>query len=174
LSFENELILLSYDLKSENVKNMDQNVKEEVARLRVSIWYKIKYKYRLRIINESLYIIPNEKLVKILEQEIESWKLAYERLGLKPSINIIHLKTDSQGFEAFRDLEKSFLLEWLNQITEALQKVEKISKVKLAQYNKKLDLISDIIQEDFKEDQELNDCLVIAFDSLQNLKVNGE
>jgi len=174
MSFENKLILLSYDLKSENIKALDQKIKEEISKLRVKIWYKIKYKYKLRIINESLYIVPNEKLVKILEQEIENWKNEYKRFGLDPNINIIWLKTDSKGYEAFRDLEKSFLLEWLNQIIENLQKSDKISKAKLAQYNKRLDLIQEIVNEDFQEDIELNDCLVIAFDTLQNIKVNGE
>jgi hypothetical protein len=173
MEFEKELILLSYDLRSENINSLSEDKKDETARLRVKIWYQIKYKYKLRIINESLYIIPNEGLIPKLELEIENWKSAYERLGLKPSINIIWLKTDSKGYEAFRNLEKSFLLQWLGDITENLQKSDKISKVKLAQYNKKLDLISDIIQEDFKDDLELNDTLVIAFDTLQNLKVNG-
>jgi hypothetical protein len=173
MEFEKELILLSYDLRSENINSLSEDKKDEIARLRVKIWYKIKYKFKLRIINESLYIIPDEKLVKPLEQEIENWKSAYERLGLKPSINIIWLKTDDQGYTAFKELEKSFLMQWLSDITENLQKSDKISKVKLAQYNKKLDLISDIIQEDFKDDLELNDTLVIAFDTLQNLKVNG-
>jgi hypothetical protein len=174
MSFEKELILLSYDLRSENINCLKKDEKDEIAKLRVKIWYQIKYKYKLRIINESLYIIPNEKLIPKLEQDIENWKNAYRRFNLDPNINIICLRTNQQGYEAFKELEKSFLLEWLNQIIENLQKSDKISKVKLAQYNKKLDLIQTIVDEDFKDDLELNDCLVIAFDTLQNLKVNGE
>jgi hypothetical protein len=174
LSFEKELILLSYDLRSENINGLSRDQKDEIAKLRVKIWYQIKYKYKLRIINESLYIIPNEKLIPKLEEDIENWKNAYRKFSLDPNINIIWLKTDSKGYEAFKELEKSFLLEWMNQIIENLQKSDKISKAKLAQYNKKLDLIQTIVDEDFSNDLELNDTLVIAFDTLQNLKVNGD
>jgi hypothetical protein len=173
LSFEKELILLSYDLRSENINGLTQQEKDEIAKLRVKIWYRIKYKFKLRIINESLYIIPSEKLVTQLEREIENWKNAYKRFNLDPNINIIWLRTNQQGYEAFKELEKSFLLQWISDIVENLQKSDKISKVKLAQYNKRLDLIQEIINEDFQNDLELNDTLVIAFDTLQNLKVNG-
>jgi hypothetical protein len=177
LEYNKNIDFLSYDLRSENIKNLNQKEKEKVATLRVKIWYKIRYYYRLRAINYSMYEIPNNVNINELKADIEKWKNEYNNLGLKPIINIISLKTTEEGYKTFKEMERAFLMEWLGDILENLDKIEKkkgkISKRNLNQYNKRLDLINHIVNEDFKNDNELNDLLFMVYDSLNNLKING-
>jgi len=174
LVFDRNIKFLSYDLRSENINSLTQEQKREIAKLRTKIYYTIKYKYKMRIINESLYLIPDKVNLEVLKLDIEKWNNEYQKFGLNPLIRIIEIMTNEIGFQTFRELEKSFLLEWLNSINETLDKHIKdnhITKNKFNQISKKIQLISDIINEDFKGDIELNDYLLIAYDKLNNIQI---
>jgi hypothetical protein len=174
LVFDKNIKFLSYDLRSENIKNLTNEQKGEIAKIRTKIYYTIKYKYRMRIINESLYLIPEKTNLEVLKMDIEKWNNEYQKFNLTPLIRIIEIMTNQEGYQTFKELEKSFLLEWLSGINETLDKHIKdnhITKNKFNQISKKIQLISDIINEDFKGDIELNDYLLIAYDKLNNIQI---
>lgn len=174
--FDKEVSFFSYDLRSENIKHLTKEQKDKIANIRVKIWYKIRYYYKLRPINMSLYLIPDKNIIPKLKVDMEKWILEYSSFNLKPLMNIITIKTDNIGYSTFREMEKAFLMEWLSEIIDNIEKTQKkgkMNKQKIAVYNKKLQLIEDIVNEDFKNDNEINDMLFMAFDSIQNIKLNG-
>lgn len=151
---EEPIWLFFYDVQSENSKSLKPEQAEWLRSERVEIWYKLRYKYRCVPLQFSVWLIRGEDTHKELEQLREQWLNEYARNNFMAHISIFPVKTTEEGYRSFKVMEFEFILEWLGKIEKALTKalnMGKINKKNVQAHMKKIQLLGNILNEDFDD-----------------------
>lgn len=146
--------LIFYDVQSENSKNLKEAEQDWLRSQRVEIWYKLRYTYRCVPLQHSVWLVRGEQTHHALEELTEQWLHEYQSHNFEAHISIFPIKTTDEGYNSFKEMEFSFILEWLGKIEKALVKARDLGKIgkKNAQaHTKKIQLLGNILNEDFDD-----------------------
>lgn len=167
---QEQLWLIAYDVESENSKSLKPDQQDWLRSERVAIWYTLRYKYKCVPVQHSLWLIREEKTRNDLEKAKEKWLDAYKLHEFQARIEIFPIQTNDVGYKTFKSWEFDFILEWLGKIEKALVKAMdsgKIGKKNVQAHTKKMQLLGNILNEDF-DDEFPN--WKLAQDSLMNVQ----
>lgn len=148
------LWLVAYDVESENSKHLKAEQQDWLRSQRVAIWYALRYHFKCVPVQHSLWLIREEKTREELEKEKDKWLAEYKEHEFHARIEIFPIQTNDVGYITFREWEFSFILEWLGKIEKALVKARdtgKIGKKNVQAHTKKMQLLGNILNEDFDE-----------------------
>ena len=148
------LWFIAYDVESENSKHLKPKERDWLRAYRVSIWYLLRHKYKCVPIQNSLWLIRQEQTKKELEKDKDRWLADYKARDFRALIEIFPIQTNEVGYKTFKGWEFEFILEWLGKIEKALIKandVGKINKKSIQAHTKKIELLGNILHEDFDE-----------------------
>lgn len=151
---ETPIWLFFYDVQSENGGNLKEEERDWLRSQRVEIWYKLRYKYRCVPLQFSVWLIRGEETHKILEELKNVWLADYAKNKFSAHISIFPVKTTDEGYKSFKLMEFDFILEWLGKIEKALTKainIGNISKKNVQAHQKKIQLLKNILNEDFDD-----------------------
>jgi len=175
------LYALEYDLPSNYLQKIDKKTKQFLEFMRWKMVYQLKYKLRaIRNLNSS-WFIDGERL-NDAEEFVESMKQQYASKGfnMDKKIRIIPILTTTEGFQSYEDKKAEFLLEFLH---ESLEKVEKglsdeiMSEPILWRCKKSVEIVESIKEtlQYHAEYKLINDTISMLTDKIQiyeNLKIN--
>lgn len=153
-AFGEELWLIFYDVQSENSKSLTPAEQDWLRSERVEIWYKLRYIYKCVPLQHSVWLIRGEDDEKRLEACRKDWLEQYGKHNFTAHIEIFPVKTTDAGYRSFKHMEFEFILEWLGKIEKSLQKaidVGKCNKKNIQAHKKKLQLLGNIMNEDFDD-----------------------
>ena len=106
-------------------------------------------------LQHSVWLIRGEETTHVkLEKLKDEWLEAYKANNFTAHISIFPVKTTDEGYKSFKVMEFDFILEWLGKIEKALNKaltVGKIGKKNVQAHTKKVQLLGNILNEDFDE-----------------------
>lgn len=151
---EEPIWLVFYDVQSENSKLLKPEEQDWLRSERVEIWYKLRYTHKCVPLQHSVWLIRGEKTHQTLEALKDEWLDEYHKHNFHAMISIFPIKTTDEGYKSFKLMEFDFILEWLGKIEKALTKainVGKIGKKNVQAHMKKIQLLGNILNEDFDD-----------------------
>lgn len=151
---EEPLWLIFYDVQSENSERLKESERDWLRSQRVEIWYKLRYTYKCVPLQHSVWLIRGEDTESKLAKLAEEWRGEYARNNFSAHISIFPIKTTEEGYKSFKAMEFDFILEWLGKIEKSLKKgldSGKIGKKNVQAHGKKVQLLGNIINEDFDD-----------------------
>lgn len=152
-TYGQELWLIFYDLQSENSKGLTPEQKAWLRNKRVDVWYKLRWIHNCVPLNMSVWLIRDAQEQEKLQNKKTEWIEAYSQKGFYAHISIFPIKTTDEGYTSFKKMEFDFCLEWLGKLdkalTKAVEKGEGLNKKNIQAHQKKFELLSRIIYEDF-------------------------
>lgn len=151
---ETPLWLIFYDVQSESSKNLKKEQADWLRSQRVEIWYKLRYTFRCVPLQFSVWLIRGEETHLKLEKMRDEWLDAYKKNNFYAHIAIFPIKTTDEGYKSFKLMEFDFITEWLGTIEKSLQKgleIGKIGKKNVQAHQKKVQLLMNILNEDFDD-----------------------
>lgn len=149
---QEQLWLIAYDVESENSKALKPEQQDWLRSERVAIWYALRYHFKCVPIQHSLWLIREEQTRQELEKEKDKWLAEYAQYEFQARIEIFPITTNDVGYKTFKAWEFDFILEWLGKIEKALVKARdtgKIGKKNVQAHTKKMQLLGNILNEDF-------------------------
>jgi hypothetical protein len=174
---EKPMWFIAYDVESENSKSLKPNEKDWLRTQRVSIWYILRFRYKCVPIQNSLWLIRDQHSKDELEKQKDAWLAEYAKLNFKALIEIFPIQTNEAGYKTFKSWEFEFILEWLGKIEKSLVKardVGKIAKKNIQAHTKKIQLLENILKEDFDDSfpnwNLAQDCLVNVWDMVNEVR----
>lgn len=171
---EKQWYLLAYDLPSRFNNSLTAEQKKWANEMSVKICYQLRFTYKCRPIQYSLWRVSEEQLEDV-EKGIQDWLLEYQKQGLEAKIQVFPFRSSEEGYEVLEDLEIGFLLEWLGKIqkiAEGMREKRRASKTQASQLRRKSSLIEIALNEDLKHHkrhEECNDALMIVYDLLSDV-----
>lgn len=144
--------LIFYDVQSENSEHLKPEQQDWLRSQRVEIWYKLRYTYKCVPLQHSVWLIRGEETHTKLEELKDQWLTDYAVHNFSAHISIFPIKTTDEGYKSFKVMEFDFILEWLGKIEKSLVKgntVGKINKKNVQAHTKKIQLLANILNEDF-------------------------
>lgn len=151
-SYGAEIWLIFYDVQSENSKSLTIPQRNWLRSKRVEIWYKLRYVYECVPLQHSVWLIRGDNTEVKLDKERQKWLEDYANNDFTAHIEIFPVKTTDAGYQSFKHMEFEFILEWLGKIEKSLVKaidVGKIGKKNVQAHTKKIQLLGNILNEDF-------------------------
>lgn len=148
------LWLFFYDLESENTKSLTPEEQDWLRSERVEIWYKLRYTFKCVPLNNSVYLIRGEYTLAKLEELRKIWIEEYHKHDFTANISIFPVKTTEEGYKSFKNMEFDFIQEWLGKIEKALTRgleSGKLGKKNVQAHTKKIQLLQNILHEDFDD-----------------------
>lgn len=177
-AYGEQLWLIFYDVQSENSEHLKKAEQDWLRSERVSIWYSLRYIYKCVPLQHSVWLIRGENQEKVLEDKKNEWLNEYKSHEFTAHIEIFPIKTTDVGYRSFKHMEFEFILEWLGTIEKSLNKglnVGKIGKKNVQAHTKKIQLLGNILNEDFDATYEgwklAQDQLGIVQDLLHRVQV---
>lgn len=149
---QQSLWLIAYDVQSENSKSLKDAQSDWLRSKRVEIWYALRYKYKCVPVQNSLWLIRDEKTRAELDVEKNTWLEDYAVNHFGARIEIFPIQTNDVGYKTFKSWELDFIMEWLGKIQKAMTKAVNsggIGKKNVQAHTKKLQLLKQIFNEDF-------------------------
>lgn len=143
------LHFVGFDIPSKHIQNLTNDMRDFINAKRWEIWYHLRMKLKARMIQESLWKIPDDK-VKEASELIERWRKEYRSKGLEVSISIYPIQTTQSGLEWFDDVELLFFLDWLSRDLKLTEK-DTVSRKTYLKFEKKRDIIEESIKEDYSK-----------------------
>lgn len=175
--YNDKVWMLGYDLRSEHGAELSDAQKSFLSRMRSHIWHELRYKYKCAPIQHSLWLVRGEKTYTALKDQVKAWVKEYEDNGFKGTIQTFPAKTTKEGMDVFRNWELNFLLEWLAGVEESCERLSEKgtwTKRELTTLLEKVDLIENIMTEDFGKDhvrwREMSHQIQIANDRVREMK----
>ena len=150
---EEPIWLIFYDVQSENSKHLKPSEQDWLRSMRVEIWYKLRYTYRCVPLQHSVWLIRGEETHEKLEVLKDDWLGEYASHNFSAHISIFPVKTTDEGYKSFKMMEFDFIIEWLGKIEKSLTKglESKIAKKNVQAHTKKIQLLGNILNEDFDD-----------------------
>lgn len=174
---ESPLWLIAYDVESENSKALKPNERDWLRSQRVSIWYDLRFKFKCVPIQNSMWLIRDEKSKNALEKLKNEWLEEYKKGNFKALIEIFPILTNDAGYKTFKQWEFDFILDWLGKIEKSLVKAKEVSRIgrkNLQAHIKKIQLLETILKEDFDDSYPnwnlAQDTLVMVWDILNECR----
>ena len=150
---EEPIWLIFYDVQSENSKHLKASEQDWLRSMRVEIWYKLRYTYKCVPLQHSVWLIRGDVTHEKLEKLKDDWLAEYASHDFSAHISIFPVKTTDEGYASFKKMEFDFILEWLGKIEKSLTKglQGKIAKKNVQAHTKKIQLLGNILNEDFDD-----------------------
>lgn len=149
------LWLIFYDLQSENGEALTEDEADWLRSERVGIYYDLRWRYHCVPLNMSVWLIRGEDTHIQLEKARIGWLEEYQKHKFSANISIFPVKTNEEGYQSFKKMEFDFIVQWLGIIEKALIRASnreaKIKRKNLQAHQKKLQLLSKILHEDFDD-----------------------
>jgi hypothetical protein len=175
---EQPLWLFFYDLQSENSEHLKPAEQDWLRSERVEIWYKLRYTYKCVPLNHSVWLVRGENTQNVLRKLKEEWVAEYNRHNFTANIFLFPVQTTAEGHQSFKVMEFQFILEWLGKIEKVLiraTEVGKIGKKNVQAHTKKIQLLANILNEDFDDSfpnwKLAQDSLCVVQDLLHRVQV---
>ena len=173
---------LAYDLPAESrhfrgSAKPSQKLAKALLAQRMAIYYELKVKFRMTTAQQSLWNIRDEAIIPALEASMAEWLQWYEARGYTARLKIVRVRGDAAAEETFEQWELNCLREWLGNLQESCEKIEKqkqCSTKHWRQLERKFELLAAVVREDFQGSvevwPELEDELQVTRDALMQAK----
>ena len=122
--YHESLYAVEYDLPRGSDK-FDKKTNQFLRNMRNHIVYELKYKLRaIKNLDSSWFIDKTvlDKSTELLNQMILEYKMHKPSFDVSKRIRILVLLTTPEGFECYQDRKAEFLLQFLNESIEKVQK----------------------------------------------------
>jgi len=156
--------LVACKLKTEQAKDLKDEIQKWLAAKRSEIWYALKYKFGALPLDSGEWLIRDNKDIPGLHKQIKKWIDDYKEMDIPVSIAAIPLSAGIQQ-DYFDERAGDYILGRLNNIQRDLSGIQSekgnIDKRQLRLLERELEIIKGLLNEipGFKRRELANDLL---------------